>query len=157
MKKFIFTLKAVLKMRVRAVDLAKAELGKAVAVLSEHERELAACKEELAANQASYKSSYQRMSDPFEMEGYVVYARKLEENAVVIQDAILHAQSEVAKARSALVKAQQEQKTIENIRDKQYAAWQSDLKREEAQRLDEYSSIRFARTMQNSDSAGEDL
>ena len=145
MKKFEFSLVAVLKLRQEKEDLARKELVAVVETLQRLLEELERIKKERGEVEAEFRKKQQEAVQAEDLPIYLDYLQMMRTRMERKQDEIMKTQNIVELKRQAVIKAQQQKKMIENIKDKQYAAWQEAIEKKETEALNDLATIRFTR------------
>lgn len=144
MKKFQFSLATVLKIREREEKQAQQELAEAY-------RELEAVVEKISRLKTEHETIEQEQRR-LQLKGknieaiteYVYYLQALRERIAMQQDIMLRLRNVVENKRQALTLARQKVKTLENLRENQYAKWEEEYRRLEKIFLDEVAVQRYS-------------
>jgi len=142
---FKFRLQKVLEMREQREKLLHKRFMELLAAAEEEKREL----EKLYRYQTQYREELNRKQrgavDVNEVMQYLHYlealARAIDEQILRVQEA----EERAEEARRDLLKAQQEKKAVEKLKEKQYEDYLKEQQRAEVIFLDEVSSSRFNR------------
>jgi flagellar export protein FliJ len=128
MKKFMFRLEKILKLRSHEENDSRAELGRAVSDLSQIENRLddvAAAQKTTGEKRFSGAMSVQRLYN------YENYLQRLEAEKEQLLKEAAAAAAEVEKARELWAEARAGLKVMENLREKKYAAYRKESHAEE--------------------------
>lgn len=144
-KGFKFRLQKVLEMREQKEKLLQQRFMELLAMAEYEKKEL----EKLYERQEEYRQQLaekqQGNLEVHEVMNYLSYlehlADAIEEQKVVVREA----EERAEEARLDLMRAAQEKKAVEKLRDKQYEDWMKEQQRAENIFLDEISSSRFNR------------
>lgn len=146
MKRFRFNLQALLDMKERAEDQCKQDLAKVNRKLYDEEAVLGRI--EVEWNNLQQEELERRkggISRPAGMGRAVEYRLWLQDQAIQQDLIIQRVKAEQEAKRQALVKATQEKKAIENIRERRFQDWRREYRREEAKTLDDICQIQYVR------------
>ncbi len=150
MKKFIFKLETVLKVKIRAEELKKEALRAAEQLAAEATQELAACEEKARLAQADYQKRLEGRLQPqllLEYQRYGAFLNgEIQRAATVLQEA----NQKVTTARESLITATKERKALEKLKEKAYQDYLQKELREENKFLDELGTGRYLRRENNS-------
>jgi flagellar FliJ protein len=133
MKTFNFRLAKVLKVRVRAEDAARLELGRTVGVLSEIERTCAANGVERERARAARFAD----GDLNSARRYDDYLMRLDVRADQLRNEALDAAEAMEKARVAYIAASAERKSIDKVKERRFAEYRKERFAEEEKAVDD--------------------
>lgn len=138
MKKFQFRLASLFTLREQERDLCRQLLGEALRQLEEIEMR----RRDLEGQREFQIQELRQIGRPGELrvDGAAarrVYAGQLVTWLIQVEQQRILAENQVELCRQALVRADQQVKALENLRDKQLAEFQFDAERREARELEE--------------------
>ena len=145
MKRFEFRLETLLELRTRREETLKQELGKKIQGIMTARRELAAITDELKALQGEEKQKRPRTTSAVELRYGIAYRFKLKKDILLKGRFIDDLQAQAHAVRAKLVKAKQERRAIEIIRERQYAAWKKAYRTQEQGFIDDVSQQAYIR------------
>jgi|WetSurMetagenome_2_1015567.scaffolds.fasta_scaffold638262_2 flagellar protein FliJ len=145
MKRFEFKLEALLELRKRKEDEIKQLLGKKNHEILSARKELFALKSALEELQRSEKKKRTERLDAVELRYAVAYRFKLKKDLLGQARKIDELGAQAAEIRKLLVKAKQQVRAIEVVREHQYEAWRKEYKRQEMRFIDDVSQQGFIR------------
>jgi flagellar FliJ protein len=143
---FKFRLQKVLEMREQREKLLSRQYNELLMQL-EHERRLLLELQQLQAERREELAKKQRGAvEVHEVMNYFTYlealAERIEEQVLRVREA----EERAEEARQELLRASQERKAVEKLKEQQYDAWRKEQLRVEGVFLDEMASSRFNRT-----------
>ncbi len=147
MKRFHFTLEALLDQRCRKEDACKQELAKVNSRLLESQGGLRAIEQEWVDLQTSEVERRKMGATPESMGQAVAYRLHLEHKAILQELEIRRIVAEQEQKRQMLVKATQEKKALENLRERRYEEWRKAANRAEAKAVDDLCQIQYVRNL----------
>lgn len=147
MKRFHFTLEALLDLRRRKEDECKQELAKVNTRLLDAQGGLRAIEQEWVELQNSELERRKRGVTPESMGQAVAYRLHLEHKAILQELEIRRIAAEQEQKRHMLVKATQERKALENLRERRYEEWRKIANRAEAKTIDDLCQIQYVRNL----------
>ncbi len=143
MKRFVFTLQSVLKYKLTVEKKQKAELAAVVALLArlyEQEKQLELAFENCAK---SLEQALRNHIDvPQELSRHDAYFLLLREQKDALMKKIEAAEKEKIRCQQALLATMNEIKTLEKIKDEQYAAYLEEVRAEEAKDIGDLVSYK---------------
>lgn len=145
MKRFEFRLETLLALRKRREDEIKQELGKKIQAIVTARKELAAIAEALQALQSEEKLKRPVTTSAVELRYGIAYRFKLKKDILVKGRLIDDLQAQAHAVRAKLVKAKQERRAIEIVRERQYAAWKKAYRTHEQGFIDDVSQQAYIR------------
>ena len=145
MKRFEFRLETLLELRRRREDVIKQELGKKIQDIMTARKELAVITEALKALQSEEKQKRPQASSAVELRYGIAYRFKLKNDILVKGRFIDDLQAQAHAVRARLVKAKQERRAIEIVRERQYAAWKKAYRTQEQGFIDDISQQAYIR------------
>ncbi|NDD28127.1 MAG: flagellar export protein FliJ [Proteobacteria bacterium] len=155
-RKFTFQLESLLEMRKLGEQRVQARLAERMRI-SEAERVVLA---ELEATAATYRAELERRQrgvvDIHEVMTYMEYIGALDGRMHAQRARIADADAEVDRVRAELVRATQQKKAVEKLRERQFEDYTKEQQRAETLYLDEMSSTRQRKGGQGVDSPGAD-
>jgi flagellar FliJ protein len=144
-KRFEFRLETLLALRKRREDEIKQELGKKIQGIVTVCKELAAITEALKALQGEEKRKRPVTTSAVELRYGIAYRFKLKKDILVKGRLIDDLQAQAHAIRAKLVKAKQERRAIEIVRERQYAAWKKAYRTQEQGFIDDVSQQAYIR------------
>jgi flagellar FliJ protein len=145
MKKFRFPLQALLEVKSRKEDEKKRELAQVNARLLEEQNELQEIENQWNRLQEEERMRRQKGSSAEAMGRAVQYRIYLEQKGIAQDGVIRNVLAAREEKRQELVKASQEKKALENIRDRRQETWKQDYNRQQTKVLDDLCQIQFVR------------
>jgi flagellar FliJ protein len=145
MKRFTFRLETLLELRKRKEDEIKQELGKKNNQISAARKELAALSEKLHTLQDEEKRKRHELTSAVELRYGVVYRFKLKKDILVKVRQIDDFSAQAHAVRRKLVKAQQDRRAIEIVRERQYDTWKKEYRTREQVFTDEVAQQGYIR------------
>lgn len=146
MKKFNFELSSLLKyrneveqLRKKQLFLAQTDLHNAFDHLRKYEKELERLRQEFN----THNQEFIILSD---VTAYFSYSQLLKSKMDQQKKEIQRYQQIFETKRQAAIQAMQKRKIVENLQEKQYAAWEHDYLENEKSFFDELATIRFMRS-----------
>ncbi len=147
MKQFHFTLEALLEMRRRKEDECKQELAKVNIRLLQAQGGLGAIEQEWTELQRDELERRKKKIVPEAMSQAVSYRLHLERKAILQELEIRRILLEQEQKRLALVRATQEKKAIENLRERRFQEWRNAARRAETKAVDDLCQIQYVRNL----------
>jgi flagellar FliJ protein len=144
-KRFEFRLETLLALRKRREDEIKQELGKKIQGIVTVCKELAAITEALKALQGEEKRKRPVTTSAVELRYGIAYRFKLKKDILLKGRLIDDLQAQAHAIRAKLVKAKQERRAIEIVRERQYAAWKKAYRTQEQGFIDDVSQQAYIR------------
>ncbi|MBN1128914.1 MAG: flagellar export protein FliJ [Chitinispirillaceae bacterium] len=145
MKRFVFRLQTLLDLRKRREDEVKQELGKKNLQILDARKELAALTVALKELQGAEKKHRTAVTSAVGLRYGVAYRFKLKKDILVKGRQIDDLQAQAHGIRKMLVKAKQERRAIEIVRERQYDAWKKAKSIREQGFIDDVSQQGFLR------------
>jgi flagellar protein FliJ len=145
MKKFRFKLETVLELRRRREEEIKLELGKKNSEILAARKDLTASAEALKELQYSEKLKRTEVKDAGELRWAVAYRYKLKQDILRKARTLDDLGAQAAEIRKKIVRATQERRAIEIVRDHQYEAWRREYHAREQAFIDDVSQQGFIR------------
>ena len=145
MKRFTFSLQALLKKRKHEEEEIKLELAGKNSEIYASQVELNEFYEQLKALQEDQKKNRKNTSDILSLKYSVSFRNKLKMDVLKKGQYIQELQKQFATIKHRLVMAKQRRKSIELIREKRYREWQKEYKLKEQGFLDDVSQQGFIR------------
>jgi flagellar FliJ protein len=144
-KKFNFSLETLLKLRGRAVEARKIELGKVVSLKEKRINDVAMIEKSNEENNNSFTGSGQALY----AIAYQDYKKSLSNEKVKILDEIKKIEEVENIRRKNLNLAMQKEKVIEKLREKKLAEYKKELDKEENDFLDEIAQRMYRKEIRN--------
>ena len=141
MKKFQFTLQALLDHRQRLEEEAQSTLAKEVGVLQDLEN-----MRDLLLKEAAHATQYEKLNTLIDLQNrqYALqYSHTLLDQVSIKIEAIDKQKAAVTWARNALVKATQDKKVLEIHKDNLHQEWKKKRRKWETNQTDEQTSQRW--------------
>lgn len=143
MKAFRFRLKALLELREREEDACKKVVSEAQNQLIALETQLRDLMDEQTALSEDLRTVQQGSVGVVELRNIQEYFALLQDRVAEKQDDVMRQTNVLHQKRELLARAMQDRKTIEKLKEKQYAAWKKEAERQEAAFLDELGTTRY--------------
>lgn len=143
MKKFEFSLSAVLKVRIRKEEIAQNDLWEAHQLLKRVTLELNSLIDESRNIDDQIRKAQQEM---YRIEGLVKlfeYLGVVKKKIKLQEEVVKEAKFGVEIRRKMAVKAMQERKVIENIKEKKFKDWEKEFLDQERKAFDEIATMQF--------------
>jgi flagellar FliJ protein len=145
MKKFNFSLQAVLEHRAKEEELAQQELFKALRVVDLLKEEEAAMREDERRLILDLEQMRKGKMSVEHYSGSILFHSQLLQSIAYKQDELMKATIQANQTRETLKLKSQERKVLEKLKEKRYKEWQKLIAREESKQLDEIATIRYER------------
>ncbi|MBN1129350.1 MAG: flagellar export protein FliJ [Chitinispirillaceae bacterium] len=145
MKRFSFRLETLLELRVRREDEVKQELGKINLRIATSRKELVALADALKELQEEEKQKRLGVKSAVELRYGVAYRFKLKKDILVKGRQIDDFQAQALAVRKKLVRAKQERRAIEIVRERQFDAWKKKYRTREQGFTDDISQQSYIR------------
>ena len=142
MKPFTFALEKVLKLRKYYEDEAKIELGKAVGLLAEIEFKIVEVGKERAR---AASEQFSPGNSAVLVQHYMYYLLRLDSNTEQLLKEAALAEIKVEEAREKFLKASQERKVLDKLKEKRQKEYRKEKLTDETKILDDISSGTLAR------------
>lgn len=145
MKRFQFKLQVLLDLKTRIEDEKKRELADVNAHLLGAQRILKDIEDEWYRLQEEEVKRRREGCSAQAMGQAVAYRLRLQDTAIRQELEIQRIRAQQETKRQALVKATQEKKALENLRERRYEEWKTKVKREEMKMVDDICQIQYVR------------
>lgn len=145
MKRFKFTLDAILKLRAAQEESAQMEYGAALRGLAAAAAKLRATMDELQACWQDLRAGALAGCPAWRLEQVRGYAATLEQRKAQLVMARKRAEEAVEGARSRLKAARQKREILERLRDRRRSLHQAEVSREEQKQADDRVAAAFGR------------
>lgn len=142
MRRFQFRLDRVMGVRRNRERICQQELAMAHEVLRVGEEDLARLEASETACAAAVRGQFSGVIRPVSIAGHLAYLRGLRRDAIHQQEVVDGLAAEVEEKRADLLRASQEKKVLENLRERRYLSYRKDLNRREQTFLDEVAQQR---------------
>ena len=142
MKKFVFRLSTVLKVREKEEDEAKKELAKTIKEVEVLSGKIQLYHEERLKIGDDYKELVQ-LGYVEEFGNCLYYLQNLSEKISGLEDELMKLQNILAKKRALLMEARKKVQSLLTLKDKQYSRWMKEQQRFEAKIIDEVATNRY--------------
>jgi len=149
MKRFSFSLEALLEMRKRDEEAVKLELARKNQEIHQAQQELVGFEKSLKQLQEEQKKTRETVTDILPLKYSVSYRNKLKLDMLKKGQDIFDLQNQRGDIRQRLVRATQRKRAIELIREKQYQEWLKENKLREQVFIDDVSQQGFIRKRKN--------
>lgn len=147
MSKFVFRLQAVLDLKYQLENNAKNDLAAASRVLEQEKSSLNDLVNENDSVIAEYNSEVQKAGITIHtLKEYNSYFSLMKNKILRQKEAVNNAQKIVDIKMEALVKAVQERKILEKLKDKKFREYQQEQLKSEQKLIDEYNSYKYRDT-----------
>ena len=137
MKPFTFNLEKVLNLRKFREDEAKIELGRAVGILAELERNIHALGQERARAAAA---QFSPGNSAAMIQQYMFYLLRLDNTKEQLLKEAAMAELKVEEARNLFLEASRERKVLDKLKEKRQKEYQKKMFSEETKTLDDISA-----------------
>lgn len=145
MKKFVFTLQALLNVKGSLEKQKKAELSEQNAVIKRLEDELEALYKRLEATVSEYNRKMQQGGmSPGDTAAYGSGFRAMYDKIREQVKRIQRAEAVKEKLQNELTELMGERKMLENLKEKQYFEYLEEVKRDDAKMIDDYLSTKLS-------------
>ncbi|KMQ51163.1 hypothetical protein CHISP_1869 [Chitinispirillum alkaliphilum] len=145
MKKFVFSLEALLEVRIRKEEDIEKKLAQKNGEIELVRKEIERIQQDLKNFQISEKSRRAHGEDIFSMRYSVSWRNQLKLDMLTMGKKYDDLCAQAYSIRQELTKATQEKKAVEIIKEKRYREWKLKHKREEQKALDDISTQGFIR------------
>ncbi len=143
MAKFVFRLQPVLKLKIQLEDQMKNELGKSIRKLEDEKRILRLIDNEKEKNIHMFNSVSMQGIAAGKLRDYSTYISLLQDRMKKQKENVNQAQKNVDKNREKLVKAVQERKMMEKLKEYKYQDFLTEQQKEEQKLNDQFTSFKF--------------
>lgn len=143
-KSFKFRLQNILDYKQKREDEEKEKLAKLMQALSAEEKVLSNFQHMLAREKEEYREK-QRVGtlNLDELKMYHAYIKKIENDIVFQTQKIQKLKVEIENQRQQLLKATQEKKVFEKLKDKHHEDFVKEIEEEERKMIDELATVRY--------------
>jgi len=145
MKKFQFSLSALLDVRRLKEEIAQKNLLETKLVLQREMAALEALQQEYHAAQERIRKTQKKMRSPEPLARLYEYSDDIKKRIKAQQKLVEVAKSNVELKRKDVVYSMQQRKIIENLRDKKLSEWEAEFIDMERKTFDELSTMRYGR------------
>ena len=143
MKPFRFRLATVLELRQREEDAAQKAVIEAEGVVKRIKGQVSELKDLSQSAEDEFRCRQRSTVSVLTLSDSQAYLSLMLDRIAAKEDELMLAQNTLGKKREALAHAMRERKTIEKLKEKQYAEWKREVARQEAAFLDELGTIRY--------------
>jgi flagellar protein FliJ len=151
-KKFRFKLQSVLDLKQKLEDEEKRKLADLMQLQAQEERKLLHLQQTRAQRIQEFKEKQcQGGINVTELQMYSYIIEKLKNDIINQQLRLKEIAIRIEEQRQALIKATQERKTYEKLKEKRHQAWIDEEEYEEKKFIDELATIKFAREASTKD------
>lgn len=144
MKRFVFTLQVLLKVKLSLEKVQKAELNKVQTLLHQQLQQLAAMHTEQREKNDAFQQETSEGITPDRMVVYGHYFEHLREMILEQGKRIEETRKEKAKCQAILIRTMKEIKTLKKLREAQYQEYQAEVAKEEAEAINEIVTYKTA-------------
>ena len=143
-KSFKFRLQSILDYKKKREDEEKEKLAKLMQALSAEEKVLLNLQHLLAREKEEYREKQRAGTlNLEELKMYHAYIKKVENDIVLQTQKIQKLNAEVENQRQQLLKATQEKKVFEKLKDKHHGDFLQEIEEEERKMIDELATVRY--------------
>jgi flagellar protein FliJ len=143
MKKFQFSLSALLKIRIKKEEITHHNFLEALQVLRKIEEELQKLIIEFQKVNNEIRQIQKKIRSREELIDFFEYSNSLKRRIKNQKDIIKEAQFGVEIRRKEVLSAMKERKIIENIKEKKFEEWENEFFEQERKAFDELATIQF--------------
>lgn len=143
MHKFAFRLESVLNLKAQMEDNAKNNLARATKELEDQKAYLSELKNINDSSMNSLTKEVDGGTSVFRVRLYNNYFSLMKEKIINQKENVNIAQHNVDKNRESLIKAMQERKVLEKLKEKKFKEYVKEQNKEEQLRIDELNSFKF--------------
>ncbi len=143
MAKFVFRLQPILNLKIQLEDNLKNELGKSIQRLEKEKRILKAIDHEKEENILNFNSISIQGVAVGKLKDYSSYISLLHDRMNNQKENVNQAEKIVDKNREKLVKAVQERKMLEKLKENKYQDFLVEQQKEEQRLNDQFTSFKF--------------
>lgn len=148
LKKFKYKLQSILEIKKKKEEEEKEKLAKLFRKLAEEEQKLDDLKsQESLTREELRKAQIKGNVDLNKVKMHHAYLKKLENLIINQQIYIKEVEAEIERQRNALIKATQEKKTYEKLKEKHLERFIEEAEKEERKFIDELATMRHHRLM----------
>lgn len=146
-KRFIFRLQTVLEVKIKREEEEKKKLADLIAWQREEERILAELVYREQSTRASLKAKQAagQFIEIDELKRISNFLKKVAKDIEAQKEKLEEIARRIEEQRAELLKAVQEKKTLEMLREQHYEEWRNEVEAEEAKFLDELATLKYAR------------
>jgi flagellar FliJ protein len=146
-KRFVFRLQTVLEIKIKKEDEEKKKLGDLIAWQKQEEQILAEMvhREQLTRSSLKEKQATGQWIEVDELKRIHYFLKKLASDIEAQKQKLIEIAHRIEEQRAALLRAVQEKKTLEMLKENQYNEWVREVEEEEAKVLDELATLKYAR------------
>lgn len=152
-KKFVFRLQIVLEVKIKLEEEEKKRLGELIAWQKHEEQVLIGMENDRMGQEARLRNAQAtgQYLQVDELQRINYYLKKLKEDIVAQKLKLEDIERQIEEQRQRLIKAAQERKTLEILKENQHNEWLAEVEEEERKVLDELATLKYAREGTNSD------
>lgn len=156
-KKFVFRLQTVLEVKIRAEDEEKRKLGELIAWQKQEEMILAQLVQKKQETRDLLKER-QRTGEYLqvdELKRISYFLKKVDQDIEAQKAKLIEIARRIEAQREALLKAAQEKKTLEMLKEQHYTEYLNEIEEEERKLLDELATLKYAREGSGSETTSD--
>jgi flagellar FliJ protein len=139
--KFVFRMQSLLNLKTQMEQSLKNELGRAIQEMESQKRILNGLIEEREVYIVNVNQMYEKGVSVAKLREYSTYISYLNDRVRVQQDNVIIARNNVDKYREKLIKAMQEKKMFDKLKDKKFEEYMKEQSKEEQKLNDEIVSF----------------
>lgn len=146
-KRFVFRLQTVLEVKIKAEDEEKRKLAELIAWQKQEEAVLVQMEQDLLSNQNRIKDAQRtgKYLEVDELKRISYWIEKLKKDIIAQKAKLVEIARRIEAQREALIKAAQERKTLEMLKEQHYNEYMAEIEEEERKLLDELATLKYAR------------
>lgn len=145
-KKFVFKLQSILELKIKLEDEEKRKLADLMQLQAQEERVLQQLQQTRLQRIAEFKEKQcQGGIDVTELQMYAYIIEKLKNDIINQQLRLKEIAIMIEQQRQVLIKATQERKIYEKLKEKRQNIWNEEEEYEEKKLIDELATIKYAR------------
>ena len=146
-KRFVFRLQTVLEVKERAEEEEKRKLSDLIAWQRDEEAVLAGmiAKEQQTRQHLKDKQQTGAFLEVDELQRISYFLKKIAQDIIAQRAKLVEIARRIEEQRVALMKAAQEKKTLEMLKEQHYNEYMQEIEEEERKLLDELATLKYAR------------
>ena len=145
-KKFVFKLQSILELKIKLEDEEKRKLADLMQLQAQEERVLQHLQQTRLQRIAEFKEKQSQGGiDVTELQMYAYIIEKLKNDIINQQLRLKEIAIMIEQQRQVLIKATQERKIYEKLKEKRQNIWNEEEEYEEKKLIDELATIKYAR------------
>lgn len=143
MKKFVFTLAALLKVKEALKKQQQAEMARIVVALNQLQDQRQALQNAFERESEDYQNAARKGVTPQRMDQFVRYFAVLRERQKQVDVQIVEKQQQHRECQQKLVKTMQEKKMLEKLREKQWEEYRLEVARDESLQIGDFVNFQL--------------